>query len=102
VAVKLVYKNVYRDPLGFPEWQKAGLPEASAPMGMCETATEPQAPGSLSGWTMVWTMLGIFVGGMALNLTPCVYPLLPITVSYFGGKSSQGQGRLLLPLPGIG
>ena len=32
---------------------------------------------------------------MALNLTPCVYPLLPITVSYFGGKSGQGQGRLL-------
>ena len=44
---------------------------------------------------MVWTMLGIFVGGMALNLTPCVYPLLPITVSYFGGKRGQGQGRLL-------
>ena len=45
---------------------------------------------------MVWTLLGIFVGGMALNLTPCVYPLLPITVSYFGGKSGQGQGRLLV------
>jgi len=45
---------------------------------------------------MVWTLLGIFVGGMALNLTPCVYPLLPITVSYFGGKSGQGQGRLVV------
>jgi thiol:disulfide interchange protein DsbD len=43
---------------------------------------------------MIWTLLGIFVGGMALNLTPCVYPLLPITVSYFGGKSGQGQRRL--------
>jgi thiol:disulfide interchange protein DsbD len=43
---------------------------------------------------MVWTLLGIFVGGMALNLTPCVYPLIPITVSYFGGKSGSGQGRL--------
>ena len=55
-----------------------------------------QAPGPLAGWAMVWTMLGIFVGGMALNLTPCVYPLLPITVSYFGGKSGQGQGRLVV------
>ena len=45
---------------------------------------------------MVWTLLGIFVGSMALNLTPCVYPLLPITVSYFGGKSGQGQGRLVV------
>jgi thiol:disulfide interchange protein DsbD len=96
VAVKLGYQNVYRDPLGFPEWQKAGLPEASAPMGLCETGTEAKAPGPLTGWTMVWTLLGIFLGGMALNLTPCVYPLLPITVSYFGGRSGQGQGRLVV------
>ena len=45
---------------------------------------------------MVWTLLGIFAGGMALNLTPCVYPLIPITVSYFGGKSGSGQGRLVV------
>ena len=38
---------------------------------------------------MIWTLLGIFAGGMALNLTPCVYPLIPITVSYFGGQAGQ-------------
>ena len=65
-------------------------------MGLSETAAEAKTPGPLSGWAMVWTMLGIFVGGMALNLTPCVYPLIPITVSYFGGKSGQGQGRLVV------
>ncbi len=96
MAVKLGYKNVYRDPLGFPEWQKVGLPVASAPMGLSETAGAAKAPGPLAGWAMVWTLLGIFVGGMALNLTPCVYPLLPITVSYFGGRSGQGQGRLVV------
>ncbi len=96
MAVKLGYKNVYRDPLGFPEWQKAGLPVASAPMGLCETAAATRTPGPLGGWAMVWTLLGIFAGGMALNLTPCVYPLIPITFSYFGGKSGQGQGSLLV------
>jgi thiol:disulfide interchange protein DsbD len=44
---------------------------------------------------MIWTLLGIFAGGMALNLTPCVYPLIPITVSYFGGRSGTGKGRLI-------
>jgi len=47
---------------------------------------------------MIWTLLGIFAGGMALNLTPCVYPLIPITVSYFGGqatKEGHGQGTLV-------
>ena len=32
---------------------------------------------------------------MALNLTPCVYPLIPITVSYFGGRRSRGRGQTL-------
>ena len=96
MAVRLGYKNVYRDPLGFPEWEGQGLPVASAPLGLSETAAAAKTPGPLSGWAMVWTMLGIFVGGMALNLTPCVYPLIPITVSYFGSKSGYEQGRLLV------
>ena len=39
---------------------------------------------------MLWTLLGIFVGGLALNLTPCVYPMIPITVSFFGGRAAKG------------
>jgi thiol:disulfide interchange protein DsbD len=96
VAVKLGYKQVYRDPLGFPEWQKAGLPVASAPAGLCETAAPAPTPGPFSGWAMLWTLLGVFLGGMALNLTPCVYPIIPITISYFGGKSGPGRGRLMV------
>jgi thiol:disulfide interchange protein DsbD len=44
---------------------------------------------------MIWTLLGIFAGGIALNLTPCIYPLIPITVSYFGGQSTRGQRNLI-------
>lgn len=42
------------------------------------------------------TLLFVFVGGLALNLTPCVYPLIPITVSYFGGESETKKGRLFV------
>ena len=94
MAVDLGYTNIYRDPKGFPDWQAAGLPIASSPAGLA--GTEGVAGGSgrpLTGWAMVWTFIGIFFGGMALNLTPCVYPLIPITVSYFGGRSEAGQGR---------
>jgi thiol:disulfide interchange protein DsbD len=45
---------------------------------------------------MIWTLLGVFAGGIALNLTLCIYPLIPITVSYFGGISGQSKGRLLI------
>ncbi len=36
---------------------------------------------------LIITFFFVFLGGLALNLTPCVYPLIPITISYFGGQS---------------
>lgn len=35
------------------------------------------------------TFLLIFLGGLALNLTPCVYPMIPLTVSYFGSQKAE-------------
>ena len=43
-----------------------------------------------------YTFLFIFLGGLALNLTPCVYPLIPITISYFGGQSEGDKGSLVM------
>jgi thiol:disulfide interchange protein DsbD len=90
VAVRLGYKNVYRDPYGFPQWQEEGLPVDGAPAGRAAAESGSAAVGPLHGWSMVWTLLAIFAGGIALNLTPCVYPMLPITVSYFGGRAATG------------
>ena len=42
------------------------------------------------------SLLFIFIGGLALNLTPCVYPLIPITIGYFGGQSEGKTSRLFL------
>ena len=33
-------------------------------------------------------LLASFVGGLALNLTPCVYPMIPVTMAFFGGQRS--------------
>jgi thiol:disulfide interchange protein DsbD len=49
------------------------------------------------GTGIFFTLIGVFLGGIALNLTPCVYPLIPITASYFGGRSgAERQGYLLI------
>ncbi|HSL39933.1 MAG TPA: cytochrome c biogenesis protein CcdA, partial [Desulforhopalus sp.] len=102
MAVKLGYTNVYRDPYGYPQWQERGLPVASSPAGLAPGSAEAAAMGPLHGWAMLWTLLGIFAGGIALNLTPCVYPLIPITVSYFGGQVSKGgTGRSRLVIHGL-
>lgn len=60
------------------------------------STSDPSAQNlSLTGWALLWTLLGIFAGGLALNLTPCVYPLIPITVSYFGGANTRGKRALI-------
>ncbi len=42
------------------------------------------------------SLILVFIGGLALNLTPCVYPLIPITIGYFGGQSEGRTSRLFL------
>lgn len=45
---------------------------------------------------MFVTLVLIFLGGLALNLTPCVYPLIPITISFFVGQASGKIARSFL------
>ena len=44
-----------------------------------------------SGWLLTYG--AIFLGGLALNLTPCVYPLIPITVSFFAGRGEHRKAH---------
>lgn len=37
----------------------------------------------------VWALLSIFLIGLALNLTPCVYPMMSVTISLFGGNEDK-------------
>jgi len=45
-------------------------------------------------------LLAVFGWGLALNLTPCVYPVIPLTVSFFGGQA-QGRSRRVLGLAAL-
>ena len=51
---------------------------------------------SLESHGLLIGLLLVFLGGLALNLTPCVYPLIPITIGYFGGQSEGSTKKLFL------
>lgn len=38
----------------------------------------------------------IFLGGFLTSLTPCVYPLIPITVGVFGARQADSRARALV------
>ncbi|MDW7681617.1 MAG: cytochrome c biogenesis protein CcdA, partial [bacterium] len=43
-----------------------------------------------------YAIIAFFIFGLALNLTPCVYPVIPLTVGYFGGQSQRKKGPAFL------
>jgi len=45
---------------------------------------------------LLLSIILVFLGGLALNLTPCVYPLIPITVGYFGGQTEGSTKKLVM------
>ncbi|MEN7972690.1 MAG: cytochrome c biogenesis protein CcdA [Verrucomicrobiota bacterium] len=54
---------------------------------------------------LVWTILFILAGGLLLNLTPCVLPMIPINLAIIGAGAqagSKGRGFALGATYGLG
>jgi thiol:disulfide interchange protein DsbD len=73
----------------------AATTTASAAAGAATAAAEAaaHAPGGLLSGGLLWALLVAFGGGLAAAVTPCVYPLIPITVSLFGAKKGVPVSR---------
>jgi thioredoxin:protein disulfide reductase len=67
-----------------------GTTQASTPLSAAAAASE-----GFGDRGILITLLLVFLGGLALNLTPCVYPMIPITISYFGGQAQGKKGSLV-------
>jgi thiol:disulfide interchange protein DsbD len=57
------------------------------------TSTAGRLKDALASGGLAW-FLALFVGGLLLNLTPCVFPMLGVTVSVFGARRQE-------PLPKV-
>ena len=83
-----------------------GYLDASTFMAFLDDPSAGGEAGAASGSGGIWlTLLGIFLGGIALNLTPCVLPMIPINLAIIGAgsqASSRGKGVLLGGLYGLG
>ena len=63
-----------------------------------------KAPGMFDGRGPLAILLLVFLGGLALNLTPCVLPMIPINLAIIGAGTqagSRGRGFLLGGVYGI-
>jgi thiol:disulfide interchange protein DsbD len=84
---------------------EAGAQFAVTPGGSFVPLTEaPANPQAASGDRLArtfasgglpLTLLVLFLGGLALNLTPCVLPVIPITLGFFALQSDGRRSRRL-------
>ena len=71
---------------------------SNAPAAAATAGAEPQSSDWLSRtFSSRGNAIGfllVLLGGLALNLTPCVYPLIGVTIAYFGNQGG-GPRRVL-------
>lgn len=72
-------------------------------MALTQNTSAQQSAGGAGSWLdkiqkapLALQLLLIFVGGLLLNLTPCVFPMIPVTVGYFGGQSEGRAGKTFI------
>jgi len=76
-----------------------GVPGGGEPAGGPVVTPDTGAGSSSTGWLegvfathgYVLGFLLVLLGGLALNLTPCVYPLIGVTVAYFGNQGGTSR-----------
>jgi thiol:disulfide interchange protein DsbD len=90
--------NVRKDLQAGDELTHQGMIAKLRALNSGVTAAPAGGEKNAGGWlrdlqqaTLGWQLLLVFFGGLLLNLTPCVYPMIPITVGYFG---AQSEGRV--------
>ena len=80
---------------GATELPGGAVPLSAAPAAGTAPAGAPSDFGkSLAEDGYLLVLLSVFVGGLALNLTPCVYPVIPLTVGFFGGQAAGNRVRV--------
>ncbi|HZO88008.1 MAG TPA: cytochrome c biogenesis protein CcdA [Chthonomonadaceae bacterium] len=74
----------FMEPKPFIAWLQKGGSQA----GKADVVTNLLRQGGVKNFGAALTI--IYLLGLALNLTPCVYPLIPITIGYFGRQAASG------------
>ena len=92
-----------REVLSFdiPVIQAAGVtgveetpPASVTARSQAQAPAPPEPVRTVTGKEFLLRLLMAFGFGILISLTPCVYPMIPITAAIVGGRQQQGEGSL--------
>jgi thiol:disulfide interchange protein DsbD len=82
--------------------KEAGAAESPGEPVAASSAAPPSGlAGRLEGALAARSLLAfllVFIGGILTSFTPCVYPMIPITISFIGGQAKSRLGGFFLSL----
>ncbi len=73
----------------------SGQQEESIEEAIVASSENDNEGGPFRNKSLIVVLMIVFVMGLALNLTPCVYPLIPITMGYFLAQKESRSPVLL-------
>ena len=91
------YKSAAAVPTAVPTGENraaADLQSAASPSAISPAASNDDFTGK--NRSLLWFFLQAFFWGMLAIFTPCVFPMIPMTVSYFMKSGSQGKIQALV------
>ena len=98
-------RETFSLPLGGDAPGASGAADGGVPLAGAgaDGAHAARFAGLLAQYGLVLTLGAVMLLGLGLNLTPCVYPLISVTVAYFGGQArSRGRTTWLATLYVLG
>ena len=75
-----------------PKTGEGFIPLSAAPKDY-KPQTQDRLAATFASSGLPLTLLFLFIGGLALNLTPCVLPVVPITLGFFAMQSDGRRSR---------
>jgi thioredoxin:protein disulfide reductase len=94
VAATKPIKNANAEIFANASAQPEGAGEAESLGDLLEYAgTSDSIADKLASAGILSVLVGVFFAGLLLNTTPCVYPIIPITIGFFVNQSAAQEGK---------
>jgi thiol:disulfide interchange protein DsbD len=74
---------------------KAGAITTGSHARRASLSDDETAAAGLAGMNTAKRFLMLYLGGLLLALTPCVYPMIPVTVGYFSSQGEKHKGKVI-------
>ncbi|MEK6300268.1 MAG: cytochrome c biogenesis protein CcdA [Acidobacteriota bacterium] len=90
-AVKEANAEIFASAAAQPEG--AAVAQSDGKLVEYQGGSKNAVADSLETGGIVSILLGVFFAGLLLNTTPCVYPIIPITIGFFVNQSASQEGK---------